>query len=93
MTNRQKALNLALGTFFSKIIDAEEYEELDEDQLEDMLFEGEIIIWQPFEYWHLRDVLSEVEALAYNVEQLLMKEKIEILRIIENGIEPGSVKR
>jgi hypothetical protein len=75
--NRNLALNVALGEYLSSHIDVETYEKATMEELEQMREDGDLIIWQPFEYWSLEDVIKQMESLASSVERVLELKDVE----------------
>lgn len=67
-TKRIKALQFALNNHLSEVINAEEWEKMDE---EEAIAAIDGIVWQPFEDYPLGDVVGYIEDMASNLEAIL----------------------
>jgi hypothetical protein len=68
-TIRLQALQVAINEYMSDSIPAIKWEKLEEDKL--IKYIEKFSVWQPFEYWELSDVISQVESLASTIENTI----------------------
>ena len=54
----------ASGFYLTDNIPDEYYTEWDEDEQDEFIQDN---LWAPFEYWRTKDVLEQIEVLAYHI--------------------------
>lgn len=69
--NRKIALELAMNDYLSDTVTPEQYEEMSLEELKEA-----VSIWQPFEYWSMEDVCTQIESLAGAIESALIKKDV-----------------
>jgi len=64
----------ASNFFLTEEIPDEYYTEWDEEEQDDYI---QTHLWQPFEFWRTKDVLQEIDSLAYHIKNKLYPQKEE----------------
>ena len=66
----------ASGFYLTDNIPDEYYTEWDEDEQDEFI---QTHLWQPFEYWETRDVLEQIDSLAYHIRNKVYPQQSEEL--------------